>query len=40
MGCLGSYGSTPIDKVDWRLSSPAAIAAFRRGAETYQRAAS
>jgi mannan endo-1,4-beta-mannosidase len=25
---------------DWRLNSPAAIAAFRRGAETYQRSAS
>lgn len=32
-GLLGFIWFNSIDKVDWRLSSPAAIAAFRRGAE-------
>ena len=39
-GLLGFVWFNSVDKVDWRLSSPAAIAAFRQGAETYQGAAS
>jgi len=34
-GLLGFVWFDAIDKVDWRLSSPAAIAALRRGAEMY-----
>jgi mannan endo-1,4-beta-mannosidase len=37
---LGFVWFDSVDKVDWRLSSPAAIAAFRQGAETYRRPAS
>ena len=33
---LGFVWFDSVDKVDWRLSSPAAIAAFRRNAEMYQ----
>ena len=36
-GLLGFVWFDSVDKVDWRLSSPAAIAAFRRGAEMYHR---
>ena len=36
-GLLGFVWFDAVGKVDWRLSSPAAIAAFRRGAETYYR---
>jgi len=39
-GLLGFIWFNSVDRVDWRLSTPAAIAAFRRGAETYQGAAS
>ena len=34
---LGFIWFDSIDKVDWRITSPAAIAAFRRGAESYLR---
>jgi mannan endo-1,4-beta-mannosidase len=37
---LGFVWFDSADKVDWRLSSPAAMAAFRRGAEAYYRSAS
>ena len=37
---LGFVWFDSVDKVDWRLSSPAAIAAFRRSAEMYHRVAS
>ncbi len=36
-GLLGFVWFDTTDKVDWRLSSPAALAAFRRGAQTYFR---
>jgi hypothetical protein len=39
-GLLGFVWFDSVDKVDWRLSSPAAITAFRRGAEVYRRLAS
>jgi mannan endo-1,4-beta-mannosidase len=39
-GLLGFVWFDTADKVDWRLSGPAALAAFRRGAETYFRLAS
>ena len=39
-GLLGFVWFDSVDKVDWRLSSPAAITAFRRGAEIYHRVAS
>jgi hypothetical protein len=39
-GLLGFVWFNSVDKVDWRLSSPAAIAAFRQGALTYQGATS
>jgi glycosyl hydrolase family 26 len=34
-GLLGFVWFDSLNNVDWRLRSPAAIAAFRRGAETY-----
>ena len=37
---LGFVWFNSVDKVDWRLSSPAAITAFRQGAEMYHRVAS
>jgi len=37
---LGFVWFNSVDKVDWRLSDPASIAAFRRGAEAYHRSAS
>jgi hypothetical protein len=37
---LGFVWFNSIDKVDWRLTSPEAFAAFRRGAETYHGAPS
>jgi mannan endo-1,4-beta-mannosidase len=37
---LGFIWFNSVDKVDWRLSNPASIAAFRRGAEAYHRSAS
>jgi hypothetical protein len=39
-GLLGFVWFDSLGKTDWRLSSPAAFAAFRRGAETYTRPAS
>src|SRR5207245_10545711 len=36
-GLLGFVWFDANHTKDWRLSSPAAIAAFRRGAKTYQR---
>jgi hypothetical protein len=36
-GLLGFVWFDAVVKVDWRLSSPAAIAAFQRGAEAYRR---
>jgi mannan endo-1,4-beta-mannosidase len=39
-GLLGFIWFDWVDKVDWRLSSPAAIAAFRRGANTNRGSAS
>jgi mannan endo-1,4-beta-mannosidase len=39
-GLLGFVWFDSVDKVDWRLSSPAAIAAFRRDADMYARPAS
>jgi Glycosyl hydrolase family 26 len=39
-GLLGFIWFNSIDKVDWRLTGPAAIAAFRRSAETYRQAPS
>lgn len=39
-GLLGFVWFDSLGKTDWRLSSPAAFAAFRRGAETYDRPAS
>jgi mannan endo-1,4-beta-mannosidase len=38
-GLLGFVWFDSSGKADWRLSSPAAFAAFRRGAETYYRPA-
>jgi Glycosyl hydrolase family 26 len=38
-GLLGFIWFNSIDKVDWRLTSPAAIAALRRGVERHQEAA-
>ena len=38
-GLLGFVWFDSVDKVDWRLSSPAAIAAFRQGSETDEGAA-
>jgi mannan endo-1,4-beta-mannosidase len=38
-GLLGFIWFDSDDKVDWRLTSPAAIAAFRKSAESYQKAA-
>lgn len=35
-GLLGFVWFDSVDRVDWRLSSTAAIAAFRRGAENYK----
>lgn len=35
-GLLGFVWFNSVDKVDWRLNSPAAIAAFRDNAEKYQ----
>jgi hypothetical protein len=34
-GLLGFVWFDSSDKIDWRLSSPAAIAAFRRSAKAY-----
>ena len=39
-GLLGFVWFDTIESVDWRLTSPAAFAAFRRGAQTYFRLAS
>ncbi len=39
-GLLGFVWFDTADQVDWRLTSPAAFAAFRRGAQTYFRLAS
>lgn len=39
-GLLGFIWFNSVDKVDWRLSSPAAITAFRRSAKKYQGAVS
>ena len=39
-GLLGFVWFNSVDKVDWRLTGRAAIATFRRSAETYQRATS
>jgi mannan endo-1,4-beta-mannosidase len=39
-GLLGFVWFDSVDKVDWRLSSPAAIAAFHRDADMYARPAS
>jgi beta-mannanase len=39
-GLLGFVWFDSADKVDWRLSSPAAIAAFRQGAKPYHKPAS
>jgi hypothetical protein len=39
-GLLGFVWFDANRTQDWRLSSPAAIAAFRRGAETFHRTAS
>jgi hypothetical protein len=39
-GLLGFIWFDSIDKVDWRITSPAAIAAFRRDARAYQGATS
>jgi hypothetical protein len=39
-GLLGFVWFDSVDKVDWRLSTPAAIAAFRHYAETYRSDAS
>jgi mannan endo-1,4-beta-mannosidase len=36
-GLLGFVWFDSVSKVDWRLNSPAALAAFRRGAEKYFR---
>ena len=38
-GLLGFVWFDANKKADWRVNSPAAIAAFRRGAQTYQRPA-
>jgi hypothetical protein len=38
-GLLGFVWFDAVAKVDWRLSGPAAIAAFQRGAEAYHRPA-
>jgi mannan endo-1,4-beta-mannosidase len=39
-GLLGFVWFDSVDKVDWRLSTPAALAAFRREAATYYRPSS
>ena len=39
-GLLGFVWFNSVDKIDWRLSSPAAVAAFRRGADRYYRPSS
>lgn len=39
-GLLGFVWFDQVHIEDWRLSSPAAISAFRRGAKTYDRSAS
>jgi mannan endo-1,4-beta-mannosidase len=39
-GLLGFVWFDSIDKVDWRLRNPAAITAFRRSAETYDKSVS
>ena len=39
-GLLGFVWFDSVHKVDWRLNSPSAIAAFRRGARAYQSLAS
>jgi mannan endo-1,4-beta-mannosidase len=39
-GLLGFVWFDSVDKVDWRLSTPAALAAFRRDAKTYYRPSS
>ncbi len=39
-GLLGFVWFNSVHDVDWRLDNPAAIAAFRRGAETYRRSLS
>jgi hypothetical protein len=39
-GLLGFVWFNSVDRVDWRLNSPAAIAAFRRGVERYENTAS
>ena len=39
-GLLGFVWFNSVDRVDWRLNSSAAIAAFRRGAERYESTAS
>jgi mannan endo-1,4-beta-mannosidase len=39
-GLLGFVWFNSVDKVDWRLSSPAAMAAIRRGAAAHQRSSS
>jgi hypothetical protein len=39
-GLLGFVWFDSVGRIDWRLTNPAAIAAFRRDAEVYQRTAS
>ena len=39
-GLLGFVWFNSVDKTDWRISSPEAMAALRQGAETYHKAAS
>jgi mannan endo-1,4-beta-mannosidase len=39
-GLLGFVWFNSIDKIDWRLTNPAAITAYRRDAEAYKRTAS
>jgi mannan endo-1,4-beta-mannosidase len=39
-GLLGFVWFNSVDKIDWRISSPEAMAALRQGAETYHKAAS
>jgi hypothetical protein len=39
-GLLGFVWFNSIDKVDWRITTPAAIAMFRRDAQDFRRKAS
>jgi hypothetical protein len=39
-GLLGFVWFNSIDKVDWRITTPAAIATFRRDAKDFRRTAS